>query len=231
MGSKMRGRIIVIICLLHLTSFLTLNAQWVRTYGGSEDDYPSSILQTFDGGYIVAGTSLSFGYGYRNIWILKFNSSGDVEWQKTYGVDNSGYAYGSSNSILEGKFRKGAWEFNRVRVEGYDPVGDQPVIVDTFTWSEIVRIYDRLNQLDDRNIDTTQKAQARGGAYLRQAEIGSAGGAIRIPINCGQQLYDVIDITDSRAGLSAEKKRVLGLILVYNTRRGEYDQRLLLGAV
>ncbi|GAH64504.1 unnamed protein product, partial [marine sediment metagenome] len=68
-------------------------------------------------------------------------------------------------------------------------------------------------------------------AYLRQAEIESASGAIRIPVNCGQQLYDVIDITDSRAGLSAEKKRVLGLILVYNPRRGEYDERLLLGAV
>ncbi|GAH59064.1 unnamed protein product, partial [marine sediment metagenome] len=34
-----------------------------------------------------------------------------------------------------------------------------------------------------------------------------------------------------QAGLSAEKKRVLGLILVYNPHRGEYDERLLLGAV
>ena len=68
-------------------------------------------------------------------------------------------------------------------------------------------------------------------AYLREAEIESANGAIRIPANCGQQLYDVIDITDSRAGLDGEKKRVLGLTLVYNPRRGEYDERLLLGAV
>ncbi len=145
--------------------------------------------------------------------------------------DDSVYSYGSSHPILEGKFRKGAWKFNRVQVEGYDPVEDEPVIVDTFNWNEIARIYDRLNQLEDRNIDTAQKAQVRGEAYLRQAEIESASGAIRIPVNCGQQLYDVIDITDSRAGLSAEKKRVLGLILVYNPRRGEYDERLLLGAV
>ena len=146
-------------------------------------------------------------------------------------TDGSVYAYGLSHSILEGKFRKGTWEFNRVQVEGYDPGEDEPVIVDTFNWNEIVRIYDRLNQLEDRNIDTAQKAQARGEAYLRQAEIESASGAIRIPVNCGQQLYDVIDISDSRAGLSAEKRRVLGLILVYNPRRGEYDERLLLGAV
>ncbi len=39
------------------------------------------------------------------------------------------------------------------------------------------------------------------------------------------------DITDSQAGLSAAKKRVLGLVLVYNSRRGEYEERLSLSAV
>ncbi len=66
---------------------------------------------------------------------------------------------------------------------------------------------------------------------MREAEIESANGIIRIPVNCGQQLYDVIDITDSRAGLSAEKKRVLGLILVYQPSRAQYEYQLVLGAV
>jgi len=66
---------------------------------------------------------------------------------------------------------------------------------------------------------------------LRKAEIQSTNSAIRIPVNCGQQLYDVIDITDSRAGLNAEKKRVLGVVLVFNPSRGQYEQRLALGAV
>jgi hypothetical protein len=55
--------------------------------------------------------------------------------------------------------------------------------------------------------------------------------AILIPVNCGQQMYDVIDITDSRAELTAAKRRVNGLTLVYNPQRGEYRQRLLLGGV
>jgi len=118
-----------------------------------------------------------------------------------------------------------------VLVEGYDSVSDKPVIVDSFTWSEITRVYDRLNQVGDRNIDTISKAEQRGDAYLRQAEVESVDGVIRIPVNCGQQLYDVIAITDNRAGLSGEKKRVLGIILVYSPRRGEYEQRLSLGAV
>ena len=187
--------------------------------------YPDFTIHPNNRGNIIISKLLSF---VPDVVFIEGNKAYVVNPQST---DNSVYAYGSSHPILEGKFRKGAWEFNRVQVEGYDPVNDEPVIVDTFTWSEIARIYDRLNQLEDRNIDTAQKAQARGEAYLRQAEIESASGAIRIPVNCGQQLYDVIDITDSRAGLSAEKKRVLGLILVYNPRRGEYDERLLLGAV
>jgi hypothetical protein len=122
-------------------------------------------------------------------------------------------------------------ELNRVQVEGYDPVNDEPVVVDSFSWPQITRLYDRLSQLEDRNIDSVSKAEQRGDAHLRQAEIESVSGAIQIPPNCGQQLYDVIDITDSQAGLSGAKKRVLGLTLVYNPRQGEYTERLLLGAV
>ena len=159
-----------------------------------------------------------------------------VEGNKVYVVnpqssDSSVYSYGSSHSLFEGRYKKGAWELNRVQVEGYDAQSDEPIIVDSFTWSEIDKVYDRLSQVEDRNIDTVGEAQARGEAYLREAEIESAGGVIRISVNCGQQLYDVVDITDSRAGLSAEKKRVLGLTLVYGPRRGEYEQRLSLGAV
>ncbi|MFC1902468.1 hypothetical protein ACFLX4_00150 [Chloroflexota bacterium] len=159
-----------------------------------------------------------------------------IEGNKAYVVnplatDSSVYSYGDEHPIIEGKYQEGAFELNRVQVEGYDPQAGEPVVVDSFAWSEIDKLYDRLRQLEDRNIDTVAKAQVRGEAYLREAEIESANGAIRIPVNCGQQLYDVIDITDGRAGLNSEEKRVLGLILIYNPRRGEYEVRLSLGAV
>ena len=85
--------------------------------------------------------------------------------------------------------------------------------------------------MEDSNLDTVARAQQRGETCLRQSEIESTTGSLRIPVNCGQQLYDVIEITDSRAGLDAEKKRVLGLTLVYHPRRGEYEEILSLGAV
>ena len=159
-----------------------------------------------------------------------------IEGNKAYIInplssDSSVYSYGSSHPIFEGRYGKAAWELNRVQVEGYDPENSESIIVDSFSWSEIDKLYDKLSQLEDRNIDSIAKAQQRGEAYLRQSEIESISGAIRLPVNCGQQLYDVIALTDSRAGLNGDKKRVLGLMLVYNPRRGQYEQQLSLGAV
>jgi len=159
-----------------------------------------------------------------------------IEGNKAYLVnplssDSSTYSYGSDHAIYEGRYQVGAWKLNRVQVEGYDTVAGAPVIVDSLEWGEINRLNDRLQQLFDINIDSVVEAQQRGEAYLREAEIESASGIIRVPTNCGQQLYDVIDITDSRAGLSAEKKRVRGLTLIYQPGKARYEQRLALGAV
>jgi len=159
-----------------------------------------------------------------------------IEGDKAYLVhpqssDSSVYSYGQSHSIFEGKYRQGAWELNRVQVEGYDPVGDETLVVDTFSWGQIDKLHDRLHQVEDRNIDTVARAEGRGEAYLREVERESSGGTISIPVNCGQQPYDVIDITDPQAGLSGEKRRVLGLELNYHPRRGQYRQQLRLGAV
>jgi hypothetical protein len=146
-------------------------------------------------------------------------------------ADDSDYAYGSAHSVFEGRYRWAGWGLNRVQVEGYDPAQAEIILVDAFSWGEVDRLYDRLKRVEDRNLDTAEKAGERGEAYLRRAEIEAAEGAILTPVNCGQQLYDVVDITDSRAGFEAAKRRVVGLTLVYRPHRGEYQHRLLLGGV
>ena len=159
-----------------------------------------------------------------------------IEGNKAYIVnplssDSSVYSYGGEHSLREGRYRQGAWGLNRMQVEGYDSGSEAMILVNSFAWGEIDRLDDRLGQLEDRNLGTVAEAQQRGEAYLREAEIESANGTIQVPVNCGQQLYDVIDINDARAGLDSEKKRVLGLLLVYHPQRGKYSQRLRLGAV
>ncbi len=159
-----------------------------------------------------------------------------IEGSKAYLVhpqpsDSSVYSYGGEHPIFGGSYKTGAWKLNRIRVEGYDAGSDQMILVDSLAWGEIDRLYDRLQQIEDRNISTVAEAQDRGTTYLRQAEMEAIGDTILVPVNCGQQLYDVIDITDGRAGLSAARRRVLGWVMVYRPHRGEYHQRLWLGAV
>lgn len=69
------------------------NVTWQKTYGGSSRDIASSIQQTSDGGYIVAGETLSYDVAEGDCWVLKLDADGNVVWQKTYGgIDNDGGA-------------------------------------------------------------------------------------------------------------------------------------------
>jgi hypothetical protein len=187
--------------------------------------YPDFTINPGNSGDTVIGRLLSF------VPDVLFIEGSNAYVVNPLPSDGSDYPYGPSHSIFEGRYREAGWGLNRVQVEGYDPGQDEIIVVNAFTWEQIDRLYDRLRQVEDKNLDTVTKAEQRGEAYLRQAEIESVDGSIVTPVNCGQQLYDVIDITDSRAGLSTAKRRVLGLALVYSPRRGEYQQRLLLGGV
>lgn len=64
---------------------------WQRSFGGSKSDYAHSVSPTADGGYIVAGYSQSDdgdvtgGTMGLDVWVLKLNFDGKIEWQRTYG--------------------------------------------------------------------------------------------------------------------------------------------------
>jgi len=58
---------------------------WTETFGGTSDDGGSSVRQTTDGGYIVAGTTGSFGAGANDVWLIRTSPSGDSLWTRTFG--------------------------------------------------------------------------------------------------------------------------------------------------
>jgi hypothetical protein len=58
-----------------------------------DEDVAFSIIQSSDGGYVVAGWTNSFGAGGDDMYVVKLDSSGNVQWTKTIGGSNWDEAY------------------------------------------------------------------------------------------------------------------------------------------
>ena len=72
---------------------------WQKTYGGSNNDLANSIKQTTDGGYILAGLSnstngdVTANYGDNDFWVLKIDSNGTKQWDKSFGGSSNDFAF------------------------------------------------------------------------------------------------------------------------------------------
>ena len=66
---------------------------WSRTYGGVENDYGWSVLEAADRAYIIAGTTLSFGAGLEDFYLIKVDSLGNHIWTRTYGGAGHDHGY------------------------------------------------------------------------------------------------------------------------------------------
>jgi Concanavalin A-like lectin/glucanases superfamily len=58
---------------------------WERAFGGTSNDEALAVNQTRDGGYILTGYTKSNTAGEKDLWVIKLNSQGDREWDKTFG--------------------------------------------------------------------------------------------------------------------------------------------------
>ncbi|MCX8530946.1 T9SS type A sorting domain-containing protein [Chryseobacterium luquanense] len=84
------------------------NIQWQKSLGGYGYEEATSVQETSDGGYIVAGNSMSTdtmgdvmgNHGFYDYWVVKLNSSGNIQWQKNFGGSSYEYA-GSIKQTLD----------------------------------------------------------------------------------------------------------------------------------
>ena len=93
------------------------NLEWEKSLGGNYEDFPFSISQTLDSGYIVAGNTISTNgditnsFGFGDCWVVKLFTNGNIQWQKSFGgsgedkassvkqTNDGGYIFvGSTNS-------------------------------------------------------------------------------------------------------------------------------------
>ena len=69
------------------------NILWTKTYGGTDNEYGFSIANTFDGGYILSGSTTSFSAGFDDVYLVKTDANG-----------NSGCHQGTTTTILNSPF-------------------------------------------------------------------------------------------------------------------------------
>lgn len=71
--------------------------QWEQNYGGTDYDFGFYVEQTSDGGYIFTSNSASSdgdvggNYGLRDIWIVKTDATGKIQWEQNYGGSDYDY--------------------------------------------------------------------------------------------------------------------------------------------
>ncbi len=124
---------ILILFLLPAITF-SQNIEWQKCYGGSGDDHAHSIQQTADGGYIVAGSAysndgdVSGNHGGLDYWVIKLNSSNEIEWQKCYGGSSDDWSYSIQQTIDGGYIVAGSTNSNDGDVSGYHGQDDYWII-------------------------------------------------------------------------------------------------------
>ena len=140
--------------------------------------------------------------------------------------DPTDYVIGVDHSLHQARYTQTSVETTRVQVFGAAGMGE------AFTWNEVPLLGERLRQVHDLNQDTLAKAQGHAADLVRGLDIQSTSGEVYVPPNCGQELYDVVEVTDARAGLTSAKRRVAALELELDRRSGsKYVQRISLSNV
>jgi hypothetical protein len=78
-------RLIIFLALFPLIGYAQKDSAFTYTFGGIQNDVCNQVKPTWDGGYILIGTTNSFGTGYTSFYAVKTDSLCKHQWSNTYG--------------------------------------------------------------------------------------------------------------------------------------------------
>ena len=91
-------------------------------FGGSGSETANSVIQTSDGGYLLAGYTSSIGAGSNDIYVVKTDSKGDLEWEQSIGASGSDLGHKIIESsdgfyYVTGQLYNVYWDFYLARLD------------------------------------------------------------------------------------------------------------------
>ncbi|HKQ40081.1 MAG TPA: hypothetical protein VJ063_18550 [Verrucomicrobiae bacterium] len=167
------------------------NILWDRSYGGASEDWLSAIVQTSDGGFLLAGSSMSAAggtktstnYGPFDFWAVRIDAAGQQLWDRSYGGTEGDLVF-SAKAAPDGGFVLAG--------NSYSPANGSktsPAFGESDIW--IVRIDVSGNQVWDRSfggsgLETMGAIQSVSeGGFIIAASSGSPPGVGKTSPNYG----------------------------------------------
>ena len=133
------------------------------------------------------------------------------------------YSYGEGHSILEGTYLTQRPELSHLRLEGQ-------MLSEAFGWDDISGATARYSYIRDTALTNQSAVEGAASAILSKAQRAGVRAVIKVPLNAGQELYDVVRVKDKRAGLEGDY-RVIGIESEFWPDEGRYEQIISLGGV
>ena len=133
--------------------------------------------------------------------------------------------------IIDSRFIQVSPAINRVYVIGKDQYGN-PVFGSDSEATEISLVGERLDFHLDTSIPTDDEAADVAGAMLDKRRLTARSGFIVVPPNVGQELWDVVWVTDTPTAQSSQLYRVTGIRLEFirKSTKTRLTHKLILGA-
>ena len=115
----MKNILLLFFLLDTFCGFASLDTAHVYTYGGSNDDYARQIISTSDSGFIVVGTTSSFGVALTDVYIIKTDKGGARQWSHIYGTPAIEWGYAIRETYDHG-FIVAGYTNQQASTSGYD---------------------------------------------------------------------------------------------------------------
>ena len=147
------------------------NPLWSRIFGGSGEDIGYFVKETDDGGFIITGSTKSFGLGEERLWLIKTDGNGSRIWDKAFG----GFVSSSGD---------GGWSVNETKDGGYIVAGYTASFGSGRKDLWLLKTDDMGNRIWDRTYGGREDdvgisvLQSRDGGYIaagRTASFGKGG--------------------------------------------------------